>query len=75
MGCCGGKRAALRADPHDAGATADTVMLRYTKRLGHRVLGSGTGRPYDFSAAYPVQPVHPADVQALIDSGRFERAG
>jgi hypothetical protein len=34
-----------------------------------------TGRTYAFTEAAPVQPVHPADAESLLRTGRFERLG
>jgi hypothetical protein len=47
------------------------ATLRYVSRASARFRGAGTGRTYAFSAAEPVQQVHPADVDSLLRTGLF----
>jgi hypothetical protein len=53
---------------------ANSVMLRHKDAAAIRVRGPVTGRLYDFSASQPVQPVDPADVDALTRDGLLYRA-
>jgi hypothetical protein len=47
------------------------ATLRYVSRAPAHFHGAGTGRTYAFSAAQPVQQVHPADADSLLRTGLF----
>jgi hypothetical protein len=51
------------------------VRLRYTDQATARFKGMATGRTYAFTEAAPIQPVHPADADSLLRTGRFDVIG
>ena len=84
MGCCGGKRAALKATrtPRPAGRPdppirpvsppASTELLRYSG--GEPLVVHGvSGAAYGFSPAQSIQAVRAEDVARLIGMGLFAR--
>jgi hypothetical protein len=66
------RAAAIAPDP--ARRSFREVMLRYMQPAPIRVWGPVTGRPYDFSAARPVQAVEARDAAALTRTHAFRRA-
>jgi hypothetical protein len=77
MGCCGQGRAALARSA--AGPTASHggrlpgVKLRYFGGRQVRVRGAATGTVYSFARSGIAQPVHAADVPALLRTGLFAK--
>jgi hypothetical protein len=49
------------------------VMLHYTQAAPIRVWGPVTGRPYDFSAAQPVQAIEARDAAVFTRTSAFRR--
>jgi hypothetical protein len=68
MGCCGGKRRALRA--LTTTPAASEVTLEY-RRSGKVEIQGATGRAYVFTEAQRIQAVHPRDARELLRSGAF----
>lgn len=83
MSCCGQGRAALRAGlsvPRGTAVPADSatppttdepLRLEPRERTTLYARGTVTGRTYVFTPTGPGQPVHPADVPALLASRAF----
>ncbi len=66
--CCGQMRSAMKAG---ADSPSSTLNLRYSGQASLHVLGTATGRLYQFSPVQPVQAVDPRDAQALLASRNF----
>jgi hypothetical protein len=50
------------------------VRLRYIHPMSASFRGGVTGRTYEFSPAEPVQSVHLADADSLLQTGHFRVA-
>ena len=70
MGCCGQERQASRAGSVPSSSSGSWVNVEYRSHDELRVRGP-TGRAYVFSAAQPIQPVHPRDARVLLRSPAF----
>jgi hypothetical protein len=60
-----------RPEPAPVEPAPSPLRLRSVRAVSGRYRGEATGRVYAFTAAAPVQTVHPADAPTLLRTGLF----